>query len=115
MIPNNSLVNSHLAVAKIQKSAKLTARMSRILGTALTSGLLLSFICPFPSIAENVSAVTVKEKTTELTQKCQQKYGLNSENPNKAALKECLARVLRACTIHTNGNAELCKQWIKKA
>lgn len=115
MISNNSLVTSHSPVSQIEKQAKSTARIGKILGTALASGLLFSIVSPLPSIAENVPEGTVKEKTTELTKKCQQKYGLNSEHSKKEALKKCLARVLQACKRHTHGNAELCKQWIKEA
>lgn len=100
MIPNNSLV---------------TPRMGKILSAALVSGLLLTLISPLPSVAENVSEATAQKKTTELVEKCQQRYGLNSEHPDKEALKKCLGKVLKACQRHTNGNAQLCKQWIKDA
>ncbi|WP_427158751.1 hypothetical protein ACQFX9_22935 [Aliinostoc sp. HNIBRCY26] len=115
MIPNNTLVTSRFAVAQVQKPAQPITRIGKLFATTFTSGLLLFFISPLPSMAENVVVATVQEKTTELTKKCQEKYGLNSEHPDKAALKKCLARVLKACKRHTNGNAELCKQWMKDA
>ncbi len=115
MIPNNTLVTSQFAVTQVQKQAKPITRIGKLFATTFTSGLLLAVIFPLPTMAENVVVATVQEKTTELTRKCQEKYGLNSEHPDKAALKKCLARVLQACKRHTNGNTELCKRWMKAA
>ncbi|MBW4619465.1 MAG: hypothetical protein KME17_08910 [Cyanosarcina radialis HA8281-LM2] len=105
--------SNSLSVTSRSQLTKSKVRASKLLGTVLASGLLLS-LTSLPGFAQGMSSDTPQQKTVELVKKCQEKFGPNSENPDKESFKKCLKRVLRACVRHTD-NPQLCKQWIKNA